>query len=344
LTTQQVKQAPQAPKVGRLGGLLGRFHVTGLFWYRFHVFGVRVAPQWIYSPTIRLFSIVFWLSLIQIRRAIASNLEAVLGPCGWVEKQRRIYRTMHSFAWCLTERYERLATDAPAAIEVENRDAWSGAIEGETGVIVVTAHIGNWEFGSALPSTREGYRVHLVREEELDPRAQEFIQRMLRERMGELYTTHFAGDPTLGIRLVEALSRGECVALQADRPRSGGRVVRAELFGRPFELPLGPLAMARAAGAPLLPVFVLRTGRREYRVCLREPIHVHATDDRRADLADAAARLSRAIEWAVREEPHQWFCFRALWDDEETGQSASGTNVPSSPVSTSAPSSATETR
>jgi len=197
---------------------------------------------------------------------------------------------------------------------IENVAAWSRSTDG-TGAILVTAHVGNWEIGSALPSQHEQRPVHVVREEELDPRAQEFIRALLLERMGPLYTTHFAAnDPALGIRLSEALGRGEIVALQADRPRAGGRTVPVELFGQAFELPIGPMALARATGAPLLPVFVLRTGRLRYRLCFCDPIRVASSADRRHDIAAAAQAVADTIAWAVRQAPHQWFCFRKLWD------------------------------
>ena len=85
------------------------------------------------------------------------------------------------------------------------------------------------------------------------------------------------------------------------------------MFGRPFQLPPGPAALARTAGAPLLPVFVFRTGRRRYRVVFRPPIQPPRTDDPAADLAVAMRRVAAEVEGAIRRAPHQWYCFRRLW-------------------------------
>ena len=54
------------------------------------------------------------------------------------------------------------------------------------------------------------------------------------------------------------------------------------LFGRPMELPVGPAAIARAAGVPMVPVFIFREGRHRSRVFIRAPISVPSTDDRTA--------------------------------------------------------------
>ena len=64
----------------------------------------------------------------------------------------------------------------------------------------------------------------------------------------------------------------------------------------------------------MLPVFVYRVGRRRYRVVVHPPIEVASTADRHADLAAAAQALGTAIEAAIRRHPHQWFCFRRLWE------------------------------
>jgi len=306
---------PHAPEGGWSRRLLGPFHVTGVFWFRLHQIGITLLPVWALGALIGVFSTFFWIALRKIRAAIASNLEAVLGPCGWWERQRRIHRTFRTFAWCLSERYERLSTDRVFTVEAEGLEEWLDPAGQPGGFILVTAHMGAWEVGSMIPSSRDGRRVHVVREPETDPRAQRFIEGLIRRCGGELYTTHFADDPQLGVDLLDALRRGEIVALQGDRPRSGGRTIEASLFGRPFALPVGPAALARAAGVPIIPVFVLREGRLRYRCLLRPAIHVAQSADRQRDLHEALASFATDLEAAIRREPYQWFCFRRLWAD-----------------------------
>lgn len=304
----------QAPGRGLSARLLGRLHVTGVFWYRFHFWGARHAPRWAIAPLILGFTAFFFLALRRIGRNVRDNLVPVLGPAGRLEGRLRTWRTLHRYAWCLTERYEHLSGAHRLEMDVDNLEAWRGVADGGGGFIVLTAHIAAWEAAAGLIGDREGRRVHVVREQELDPRAQSFVRRLLERSAGELMVTHFAGDPLLAADLAAALERGEVVALQGDRPRSGGRAVTAPLFGRPFALPVGPLALARLAAVPLLPVFAFREGRRHYRIVVREPIEVAATEDRRGDLERAAGAVASGLEWAIRRAPHQWFCFGRAWD------------------------------
>ena len=305
---------PHAPERGWSFRILGPFHITGVFWYRFHLWLMRSIPSFLFEILAVVFTTFFFIFLRRIRAAITSNLEPVLGPCGWWERQRRIYRTMWQFGWCLNERNERLNMNGEFAVELEAIEHWNEVSLDGGGLILVTAHLGNYEVGSMLPSERESRRVHLVREPEADAKAQAFFENVVADFSQSQYTMHFqSDDPFQGLALLDALRRGEIVAMQGDRPRAGGWSIDAMLFGKPFPLPPGPAVLARTAGVPILPVFVFREGRRRYRVVFRPPILSPRTGNRAADLQWTMQRVAADLEWAVRREPHQWFCFKKVW-------------------------------
>jgi lauroyl/myristoyl acyltransferase len=307
------ERPPHAPELGPAARLLGDFHVTGLVWYRLHRWVVSALPGWALAPLVALFTALFFPVLLKIRRAMASNLVPVLGPAGWLERQRLIFRSMHAFAWCLTERYERLVTKRPFRIEVEAMEHWRAVADSGRGFVMITAHLGLYEVGSMVPAEEEARPVHLVREPEVDPRAQAFIKESVSAVESDRYTMHFQGDPLQGVALAEALQRGEVVAVQADRPRAGSKTIGATLFGRPFAFPAGPAVLARTAAVPMLPVFAIREGRRRFRIVFRPPIEIARTADRESDLRGAMQHVARELEAGIRRAPHQWFVFRELW-------------------------------
>jgi KDO2-lipid IV(A) lauroyltransferase len=313
-TTARVPRLPHAPEGGWSRRLLGAFHVTGVFWYRFHRWGMHFLPSSLVGVAVAIFTTLFFVCLRKIRAAIAANLEPVLGPCGWWQRQLRIYRTMWTFAWCLSERYERLSTDRSFQIEPEAVEHWAEVAREGRGFVMVTAHLGGYEVGSMMPAQMERRHVHLVREPEADARAQAFIQSVVTEFTQAQFTMHFeSDDPLQGLVLLDALRRGDIVAVQGDRPRGGAKTVNARLFGRPFALPAGPAALARAADVSLLPAFIFREGRRRYRAVFRPPIRPLRSADRAGDLTTAMQRVAADLEWAIRQAPYQWFCFRRLW-------------------------------
>jgi lauroyl/myristoyl acyltransferase len=137
-------------------------------------------------------------------------------------------------------------------------------------------------------------------------------------------TMHFAHqDPMLSIKMLAALRKGEIVAVQGDRPRAQGRFHTVEIFGRETRFPLGPTALARAAGVPLLPVYVFRRGRRRSEVVFRPLIYVPNTPGEEV-LHEAVEKMAREVEWAVRQDPYQWFCFQEVWPEPTKALSAPG--------------------
>lgn len=319
------QSAAEETRPGLLRRLFGRFHVHGVFWYRLHLFAIRHMPRWTYYVLVPLFSTGFFLSLSTIRRNVASNFDVALGPCGFWERQWRVWRNLYIYSWCLTERYEDLATDRRVVPEVLNEEIWDQVKELESGLLVVTAHIGHWEVASAYPSDLHGRKIHVVREGEINAAAQDFFRGLIEARSRDGYTVHFArraGD--LGPKLLLALRDGDMVALQGDRPARHGRTLETRFFGRPFHVPIGPAAMTRAAEVPILPVFTYRAGRHRSRIIFRPMIKIEKTDDRDGDLQKVADLIVAEVEQAILQDPSQWFCFTELWPEPTSSPSENG--------------------
>ena len=308
--------ARHAPVLGSAHRLLGRFHVTGVFWYKFAYWAFTTLPSWADCWIVWTFAIGFFVALKGIRPALAANLEPVLGPAGRFERLRRSFKSILSFAWCFAERYRLLGCPERFTSEIDGEEHWQKIAASPHGAIAVTAHIGPWENATQFGAAAMSRRIHVVREREIDPRAQELVKDILSKMRGN-YVTHFSGgDPRLALMLADALRDGDIVALQGDRPRAGGRSVTAQIFGRPMPLPIGPAALARSTGVPIVPIFSFREGRFRMRTVVRPPFTVAQTSDRAADIAAAVNHLASEIEWAIRQHPHQWFCFRDLWGNE----------------------------
>ena len=224
---QPAQTPPHAPEAGRIRRLLGPFYVTGVFWFRFHEWGVRFLPNWVLGLLMAPFVAFFTVVLINIRARHRGE------PRGGARAQRLAARPgaglpHHLDLLLVPDRALRAAAPpgGRSTIEIEGEETWNAFGRAPEGFVLLTAHLGAWEVGSMVPSAALGRPVHVVRESETDPRAQEFLSDLIRRAGGEGYITHFAEDPHLGMALLDALRRGEIVALQGDRPRTSGRTWR----------------------------------------------------------------------------------------------------------------------
>jgi lauroyl/myristoyl acyltransferase len=172
-----------------------------------------------------------------------------------------------------------------------------------TGLVSVTAHVGNWELAGRLLANRLARRTHVVVSPEEAPELERWVR-----RDGEGMRFVPRAHPSVGVELVAALRRGEVVALQADRALGNGGDVWIPFFGVPAPFPLGPFLLARAARVPVVPAFCLLDPRYRYAVKIAEPITVERGEE------EAAARAWVALlERVVREHPTQWFNFFDVW-------------------------------
>ncbi len=171
------------------------------------------------------------------------------------------------------------------------------------GVVVLTAHLGNWELAGRMLA-RDGARpTHVVVAAEADPAVERFL------RGGEApvrFVTCTA--PTASLSLLAALRRGEFVALQGDRALGTRGDVPQRFFGALAPFPLGPFVLARAARAPVVPAFCLLDGERRYRIVVGAPSPVEAGGEEAA-----LGRWVSILEGMVRRHPAQWFNFYDVW-------------------------------
>jgi KDO2-lipid IV(A) lauroyltransferase len=172
------------------------------------------------------------------------------------------------------------------------------------GLIVATAHLGNWELGGRLLAAKWGRPTHVVLAREEDPSVEKFLRR---NSDGVHFVTRAA--PTSSLALLAALRRNEVVAFQGDRATGGRADLPARFFGAPALFPIGPFLLARATGAPVLPAFCVLVERSRYRIFLEPPIWVGPGDEE-----TGLKELVAAIERYVSTWPDQWFNFYNFWD------------------------------
>lgn len=249
------------------------------------------------------------------RRAIARNLERVLGAPADSRRVRRAVRSMlHSYghSWVDLFHFAQLPPERLLArLEgVEGQEHFDAVRAAGRGVLLLTAHIGSWELGGVF-LRQLGVPLSVVYVRDAFPGVEE-ARRRLRELIGVEGIAIEPADGLASLPVLRALRQGRAVALQGDRDfNDRGRPV--EFFGEPAPFPLGPFALARSTGAPLVPAFIAYTPRHGFILHIEPPIEVSALGDRDADLAVAQERWVRILERAVRRWPTQWYTFYEPW-------------------------------
>jgi lauroyl/myristoyl acyltransferase len=288
----------------------------GVWLRRAAYLGSAYAPEWFKrSSPYAIAAASFWL-VPDRRRAAVGNLERVLGADRWTAHWAAL-RMFSEFAFCTSEALES-HSPRPKPIRIERpsagEDAVLAALRAGRGAVVVTGHIGSWDIAAKTLQAGDG-PVHLVMSREADAATQEFVA-SARARSGvRVVLSDASVFSSLG--LVRALRRNEIVAIQLDRTAGAGGVRLLPFLGAPAPFPSGPFVLARLAGAPVIPVFAPRLGRRHYRVEIGRPVFVPRAARDPLALDRVMAEVVVQLEEAVRRHPWQWFQFAPFWADAE---------------------------
>jgi lauroyl/myristoyl acyltransferase len=252
--------------------------------------------------------------------AVRSNLAVILGqPAGSAGVQRKAVELIdaHFAAWI---DFLHFASRPPeeAAELVDSVEGYENILEGRArgkGVLLLTAHLGNWEIGGLmLAEVRQP--IHVVLVPDIYP-AVERARRRLHERAGvsEIPIDSSFG-PTLAV--LRALERNAIVAMQGDRDFNNTGVA-VPFLGRNAFFPRGPLRVAMATEAAVLPAFIVRVREGRYRAIVEKPLAIERGGDREEALRENLRRYVAILERYVRASPEQWYCFYPFWDDPSRG-------------------------
>lgn len=120
------------------------------------------------------------------------------------------------------------------------------------------------------------------------------------------------------MNLRAALANDEVVLIQGDRVLPGQKGQRVPFLGGHMVLPTGPVKLALATGAPIIPIFSIREPTGMIRLFVEEPIQVED------EIHEAMLRLASVIERYVHDYPDQWLVFHRPWcEDVERGPTES---------------------
>lgn len=213
----------------------------------------------------------------------------------------------------MTDTWRFTETGAESDWEVEGIDKLRRLMKQGSGAIILTAHMGNYDLGSYLMTEHIGQPLTVVRIPELDPETEHFASERRHQSIKGLTVEYNIAPDALGISLLDAVRRGDLVAIQGDRSPAGVATETMPLFGIPTKIPAGPFVLAMTARAAIYPLFVIRTGIRRYRVIIHDAIECRRTGrDRKKDLEGPMSQWLEILEPTIRRHWDQWHYFETM--------------------------------
>jgi KDO2-lipid IV(A) lauroyltransferase len=174
-------------------------------------------------------------------------------------------------------------------------------------VLVLTAHLGNWEYLSAA-ARLTGYPLSVV-VRPLDSPALDTLAAAMRRKTGAaLIDKRGALRPVL-----EALRRGGMVGILLDQNTARRESVFVPFFGRTASTSRSLALLSLRTGAPVVPIFIRREGPGRHRVVIEPPLPRPSVNDPEQAVVELTARCTQVIEAAIRCAPEQWLWSHDRW-------------------------------
>ncbi len=193
-------------------------------------------------------------------------------------------------------------------VRIRGKDNLLNAIKNPNGVILISAHIGNWEMAPLSISCYLQKPLVVVARELQSKAFDQWILR-LRTRFG---TTIIYKERALP-EMTRTLRQGKVLGLLIDQETKRSEGVDVTFFDRTISATPSAALLAIRCKSPVLPVFCIREADSRLTLVVEPPLTMQRTGGLRADLKTNTQIMTSAIERAVRAYPEQWFWFHKRW-------------------------------
>ncbi len=273
---------------------------------------IRVLPErWLYGFANLIAAIGYRIAAKQ-RRIAMESLEIAFTGEKSAEEKKRIARDCVTFmAKGAVELMFLL--DRPAAlresVHIEGREILDTALARGKGVILVSAHFGNFPLMMARIGL-EGYKISGIMRAMRDERVERFFfGKRSRFNIKTIYTQPRKACVEESIRV---LRDNGALFIPIDQNFGTGGVF-VDFFGHQAATATGPVVLARRTQAALIPCFIIRQPDDTHRIVFEPPIDIKEGASDEETIIINIQRLTDIIESYIRRYPAQWGWIHRRW-------------------------------
>lgn len=245
------------------------------------------------------------------RRIVRRNLRFAF-PQWPEEKVRSVSKDVFKNA-CITlleifQIHFSSSKDILGKVRINDSKNFQEAVKKSRGVIVISAHLGNWEVAGLIPRICFDYSSAYVARE-LNSKFLDRWLNMARTRFGNVIIDKKGALP----KMVRLLHKGWLVGVLMDQGTNRAEGVECTFFGKKvFTTPVAAL-LARRYDYSVLPALCERDKDGLLTVHFKPPLRLKKTDNAEADILANIQMMNDVLEEGIRARPDQWFWFHKRW-------------------------------
>ncbi|EGS32772.1 MULTISPECIES: lysophospholipid acyltransferase family protein [Megasphaera] len=196
-------------------------------------------------------------------------------------------------------------------VTLEHEERLQQALDKNKGVIVLTAHFGNWEWMGAALSLYGYPTTTIVKNQPNDQ-----LTRLLNEHRRMMGLEVFERGGNAMIIAARALRRKKILGFLADQD-GGEDGVPDEFLGKFASSPKGPAQFYCKFGSPIVPIFAIHDEQHHHRVLIGKEIAYEPTGDTTKDIAEVTRLLTAETARLIQTYPAEWLWFQHRWRTQQ---------------------------
>ena len=272
---------------------------------------MRTFPVWFCEFLCLPGSFLFYLAARNQRKAIQHNLMSLSPKLDAWTAEWRGWQVFYQFALVYLDRLYHMHFGNEVTWDLPEIQLLEKLRNEQCGVLIFTAHSGNYDIGASLFASKLKRPVHIVRVPERSAELQDLRKAELCQDNNLRVHYNTGSDAHLGLELCKLIKSGEFVAVQGDRVVMEVSPLPKQHFNVRFKLPKGPLVLAEVTRCPCYPIFLTRSGFLRYRIDVSPPFLCQG-EVLKAD--QIATRWLDVLMPFVANHFEQWFVFEPLID------------------------------
>lgn len=194
------------------------------------------------------------------------------------------------------------------SITVEGEGYLKEALKLGKGLILITAHIGNWEL-LGMHLAQMGYKLSVIAAPSKNIQLGEMTN-AYRSRFN--IETIIRGEHSSARKIIRSLRENRVLGILLDQDiKSDG--IYVDFFGKKAYTPSGITSLALRFDIPVLMIFMVREERYRHRVVVIKPEGLRRGEDIKSDVIHNTAMFTAIIESFIRKYPGQWVWMHDRW-------------------------------
>ncbi|HVO73141.1 MAG TPA: lysophospholipid acyltransferase family protein, partial [Ignavibacteriaceae bacterium] len=198
-------------------------------------------------------------------------------------------------------------SDIEKAVLCTNKELIREKYNEKKGVILLSAHYGNWEYVAASVSSQVDIPFHVIVKSQRNPYVNDWLNRARTRWINKIVPLG------ISVRQIYSVLKEKNIAAMVADQRGPIEGIRINFFGRKASVYSGPAILALKTDAPIIYGITVRQRDYSYITTLHEVSKENLPYDYNDKIIELSQRHTSFLEDYIRQHPEQWLWMHKRW-------------------------------